>query len=132
MHLSHWLPSIYPFVRLNICFSNSHFEFARMVLRIFEVLATFQALVRMPALFLDSPFATPIPISIVFQSIDLSLAPRHPTLSGRSVPGYSALLLQDGGRQTACVYQDKGNRAADRADQTSRRIDWRRGYIGLS
>ena len=37
-------------------------------------------------------------------------------LSGRCVPGYSALL-----------YQDKGNRAADRANQTSRRVDWRRG-----
>ena len=50
----------------------------------------------------------------------VSLVPRHPPLSGRSVPGYSALLFQDG------VYQDKGNRAADRADQTSRRVDWGR------
>ena len=49
----------------------------------------------------------------------VSLVPRHPPLSGRSVPGYSALHFQDG------VRQDTGNRA----DQTTRRLDWGRGYV---
>ena len=43
-----------------------------------------------------------------------SLVPRHPPPSGHSVPGYPALLFQGG----------KGNRVADRAEQTSRRVDW--------
>ena len=30
-----------------------------------------------------------------------------------------------------CVYQDKGNCAADRAEQTNRRVDWGRGYVNL-
>ena len=51
-----------------------------------------------------------------------SVVPRRPPLSGRYVPGYSALLFQHGGRQ------NKGNRAADCADQTSRRVEWVRGY----
>ena len=51
-------------------------------------------------------------------------------LSGRCMPGYSALLFQDGGRQS--LHQDKGNRAADRADQTSRRVDWGRGYVSAT
>ena len=66
-----------------------------------------------------------------YEAFPTSLVPRHPPLSGRSVPGYSALLFQDGGRQSLLVgvYQNKGNRAADRADQKSRRVDWGRGYF---
>ena len=57
-----------------------------------------------------------------------SVVPMTPSLSDRSVPGYSALRFQDDGRRSLLgVYQDKGNRAADRADKTSGRVDWRWG-----
>ena len=64
----------------------------------------------------------------LYEAFPTSLVARHLPLS---VPGYSALLFQDGGRQSLLVgvYQNKGNRAADRADQTSRRVDWEQGYF---
>ena len=58
------------------------------------------------------------------ENCSISLVPRHP-LSGRSVPGYSAFLFQDGGRQSLLVVcQNKGNRVADCDDQTSLKLDW--------
>ena len=47
--------------------------------------------------------------------------PRLPPLSGRSVPGYSALRFQDGGRQS--IKTKVTAPPADRADQTSQRVD---------
>ena len=38
------------------------------------------------------------PKARVLRKQSVSLVPRHPPLSGRYVPGYSALLFQDGGR----------------------------------
>ena len=58
------------------------------------------------------------------ENCSISLVPRHP-LSGHSVPGYSAFLFQDGGRQSLLVVcQNKGNRVADCDDQTSLKLDW--------
>ena len=55
-----------------------------------------------------------------YEAFPTSLVPRHPPLSGRSVPGYSALLFSRWRTAKLArrrgVYQDKGNRAADRAD----------------